>query len=171
MKDAAGFKVYPILLIALLLACTVILASCFGDSSNSSPASLASNTQASAITPVGAPATCLTVNSPSLVKLADRYYQLVDAIDNCGVRDAGPLQITAQIEAGITKLSTNLIGPATIPAHGKAMYSTSRGKTSETNKEIHFLAPSSPSAVITVLVMINGAVQGEWDGQVTIPGF
>ena len=79
MKDAPGFRVYPILLIALLLACTVFLASCFGDSSsNSSPASPASNT----ITPVGAPTTCLTVNSPSLLKLADRFYQLVDVIDH-----------------------------------------------------------------------------------------
>lgn len=171
MKDAPGFKVYPVLLIALLLACTVFLASCFGDdSSNPSLASPASSTQASAITPVGAPATCLTVNSPSLVKLADRFYQLVDVIDNCGGKDLGPLQITVQIDAGTTKQSTNLPGPATIPAHGKAMYSTSGGQTGETNNEIHFLlAPSSSSAVITILVTIKGTVQGEWDGQITIP--
>ena len=169
MKDAPGFRAYPILLIALLLACTVFLASCFGDGDSNSTST--SNTQASAITPIGVPETCLTVNSPSLVKLADGFYQLVDVINNCGGKDAGPLQITAQIDAGTTKQSTNLIGPATISANGKAMYITPRGQTGETNKEIHFLAPSSPSAVVTVLVTIKGAVQGEWDGQVTIPGF
>jgi len=171
LKDAPGFRVYPILLIALLLACTVFLASCFGDGDSNSSSN--SNTQASAITPIGVPKTCLTVNSPSLVKLADRFYQLVDVIDNCGGKEAGPLQITVQIDAGTTKQSMNLIGPTTIPANGKAMYSTFRGQTGETNKEIHFhfLTPSSPSAVVTVLVTIKGAVQGEWDGQVTIPGF
>jgi len=170
LKDAPGFKVHPIFLIALLLACTVFLASCFGDtSSNSSPVSSTSNTLTSAITPIGAQATCLTVNSPSLVKLTDGHYKLVDEIDNCSGKDVGPLKITTQIDAGTTQQSTSLTGPATIPANGKAMYSTFTGQTGGTNKEIHFLSPSSPSAVITVLVMINGAVQGEWDGQVTIP--
>ncbi len=169
LKDAPGFKVHPIFLIALL-ACTVFLASCFGDtSSNPSPASSTSNTLTSAITPIGAQATCLTVNSPSLVKLTDGHYKLVDEIDNCSGKDVGPLKITTQIDAGTTQQSTSLTGPATIPANGKAMYSTFTGQTGGTNKEIHFLSPSSPSAVITVLVMINGAVQGEWDGQVTIP--
>jgi len=167
LKDAPGFKLYPILHITLLLACTVFLTSCFGDGSSNS--SSTTNIQASAITPIGVPAACLTVNSPSLVKLGDGFFQLVDVIYNCGGKDAGPLQITAQIDAGTTKQSTNLIGPATISANGKAIYSTSTKKTSETNKEIHFLAPTSSPADITVLVMIKGAVQGEWDGQVTIP--
>jgi hypothetical protein len=169
LKNIPGFKEHPIFLIALL-ACTVFLASCFGDtSSNSSPTSLASNTQTSAITPIGALATCLTVNSPSLVKLADGHYKLVDEIDNCGGKDAGPLKITTQIDTQTTKQSTNLLGSATIPANGKAMYSMFTGQTGGTNKEIHFLSPSPPSAVVTVLVTINGAIQGEWDGQVTIP--
>ncbi len=170
LKNAPGFKVHPIFLIALL-ACTVFLTSCFGDTnSNPSPASSASNTLTSAITPIGAQATCLTVLSPSLVKLADGHYKLVDEIDNCSGKDVGPLKITTQIDAGTTQQSTSLMGPATIPAHGKAMYSTFTGQTGGTNKEIHFLlSPASPSAVVTVLVMINGAEQGEWDGQVTIP--
>lgn len=170
LKNAPGFKEHPILLIALLLACTVFFASCSGDtSSNSSPTPPASNTQTSAITPIGAVAICLTVNSPSLVKLADGHYKLVDEIDNCSGKDAGPLQITTQIDTQTTKQSTNLMGPATIPAHGKAMYHTFTGQTGGTNKEIHFPSPSSSSALVMVLVTINGAVQGEWDGQVTIP--
>ncbi len=169
MKNIPGFKEHPIFLIALL-ACTVFLASCFGDTwSNPSSASPASNTQSSAITPIGALANCLTVNSPSLVKLADGHYKLVDEIDNCGVKDAGPLKITTQIDTETRKQSTDLLGPATIPAHGKAMYSTFTGQTGGTNKEIYFLSPLSSSAVVTVLVTINGAIQGEWDGQVTIP--
>ena len=48
-------------------------------------------------------------------------------------------------------------------------YHTFTGQTGGTNKEIHFPSLSSPSAIATVLVTINGAVQGEWDGQVTIP--
>ena len=95
----------------------------------------------------------MTVNSPTLVKLGDGFYQLVDVIDNCGGKEAGSLQITVQIDAGTTKQSTNLLGPATIAAHGKAMYRTFRGQTGETNKEIHFiLAPSLSSAIVTVLV-------------------
>jgi hypothetical protein len=170
LKNAPDFKEHPIFLIALLLACTVFFASCSGDtSSSSSPTPPASNTQTSAITPIGALATCLTVNSPSLVKLADGNYKLVDEIDNCSGKDAGPLKITTHIVTKTTKQSTNLMGPATIPAHGKAMYHTFTGQTSRTNKEIHFHFPSSPSAIVTVSVTINGAVQGEWDGQVTIP--
>jgi hypothetical protein len=102
-----------------------------------------------------------------LVKLADGNYELVDEIDNCGGKDSGPLKITTQINTQATKLSTNLMGPATIPANGKAMYHTFTGQTSGTNKEIHF--SPSPSALVTVSVTINGAIQGEWDGQVTIP--
>jgi hypothetical protein len=161
---------HTLFLIALLLACTVFFASCSGDtSSNSSPTPSTSNTQTSAITPIGAQATCLTINPPSLVKLADGNYKLVDEIDNCRGKDAGPLKITTQIDTETTKQSTNLIGPATIPANGKAIYNTFTGQTGGTNKEIHFPSPSSPSAVVTVLVTINGAIQGEWDGQVTIP--
>jgi hypothetical protein len=158
LKNAPGFKQHPIFLIALLLACTVFFASCSGDtSSNSSP--IPSNTQTSAITPIGAQATCLTVHSPSLV----------DEIDNCGGKDAGPLKITTQINTQATKLSTNLMGTAIIPANGKAMYHTFTGQTGGTNKEIHFLSLPSPSVFVTVSVTINGAIQGEWDGQVTIP--
>lgn len=170
LKNAPGFKEHPIFLIALLLACTMFFASCSGDtSSNSSPTSPASNTQTSAITPIGAQATCLSINSPSLVKLADGNYELVDEIDNCGGKDAGPLKITTQINTEKTKQSTNLIGPITIPANRKAMYHTFTGQMVGTNKEVHFLSPSSPSAIVTVLITINGALQGEWDGQVTIP--
>jgi len=168
LKNAPGFKQHPIFLIALLLACTVFFASCSGDtSSNSSP--IPSNTQTSAITPIGALATCLTVHSPSLVKLADGNYELVDEIDNCGGKDAGPLKITTQINTQATKLSTNLMGPATIPANRKAMYHTFTGQTGGTNKEIHFPSLPSPSVFVMVSVTINGVTQGEWDGQVTIP--
>ena len=164
LKNVPGFKEHPILLIALLLACTVFFASCGGNtSSNSSP------TPTSAITPIGAQATCLTVQSPSLVKLADGNYELVDEIANCGGKGAGPLQITTQIDTQTTKLSTNLMGPATILANRKAMYHTFTGQTAGTNKEIHFSSPSSSSAFVMVSVTINGAIQGEWDGQVTIP--
>ncbi len=170
MKNVSGFKEHPIFLIALLLVCTVFFTSCSGDTrSNSSPTPPASNTQTSAITPIGALAFCLTIHSPSLVKLADGQYKLVDEIDNCSGKDAGPLQITTQIDTETTKQSTNLMGPATIPAHGKAMYHTFTGQTGGTNKEIHFLSPSSSSALVTVSVTIKGAAQGEWDGQVTIP--
>jgi len=169
LKNAPDFKEHPIFLIALLLACTVFFASCGGDTSgNSSTTPPASNTQTSALTPIRAQATCLTINSPSLVKLADGNYKLVDGIDNCGRKDAGPLKITAQINTETTKQSTNLMGPATIPANGNAMYQTFTGQTGSTNKEIHFLSASSSSALVTVLVAINGVIQGEWDGQVTI---
>ena len=169
MKNAPGFKQHPLFLIVLLLACTVFFASCSGDSSsNSSPTLPPSHTQASGITPIGAQATCLTVKSPSLVKLADGNYELVDEIDNCGGKDAGPLQITTQINTQTTKLSTNLMGPATIPANGKALYHTFTGQMAGTNKELHFPSHPSPSALVTVSVTINGAVEGEWDGQVTV---
>ncbi len=167
MKEASSFKTYTILLIALMIACTVFLTGCFGDSSDSSSAS---NTPDSAITPIGVPAACLTVHSPSLLKLAGGDYRLVDVIDNCGKKAAGPLKITAQIDAGTTKESTNLFGPTSISASGKAMYGSSEGQKGRTNKEIYFQAPISPSALITILVTINGSMQGEWDGQVTIPG-
>ena len=156
------------MLVTLLLASTVFLTGCFGDGESNS--STISNTHASAITPIGVPATCLTVHSPLLVKLNDGFYQLVDVIDNCGGKIAGPLQITAQIDAGKTKQGIDLVGPTTISANGKAKYSTSSVHTSKPNKEIHFFASTSPSAFITVLVTIKGSMQGEWDGQVTIPG-
>jgi hypothetical protein len=165
LKNAPSFKEHPIFLIALLLACTVFFASCSGDTSGNS----SSNTHTSAIAPIGAQATCLTMNLPSLVKLADGHYKLVDEIDNCSGKDAGPLKITTQIDTKTTKQSTNLMGPATISANGKARYHTFTGQTGGTNKEIHFPSPSPPSAIVTVLATINGAVQGEWDGQVTIP--
>jgi hypothetical protein len=166
MNETITKKEHPLFLIALLLACAMFFASCGGDSSSNSSTS---NTLTSAITPTGAPAACLTIHPPSLVKLADGNYKLVDEIDNCGGKDAGPLKITIQIDTGTTKQSPNLIGPATIPANGKAMYNTFTGQTSGTNKEIHFSSLSSPSAVVTILVTINGALEGEWDGQITIP--
>lgn len=170
MKNAPVFKVHPVFLLALLVTCTVFLASCIGDTgSNSSSAPPASNAQTSAITPIGALATCLTVHSPSLVKLADGNYELMDEVDNCGGKEAGPLKIITQIDAQTTKQSADLLGPATLPAHGKALYHTFSGQTGGTNKELQFRSPSSPSAVVTILVTINGAEQGEWDGQITIP--
>jgi hypothetical protein len=168
LKYVCVYKIHFIFLI--MLACTMIFISCGEDtSSNSSSIPPASNTQASAITPIGAEATCLTINPPSLVKLADGHYKLIDKINNCGGQVAGPLKITIQIDTEPMKHSTNLIGPITIQAHGKAMYQTFTGRTGSTNKELDFLSPASSSAVITVLATIKGAVQGEWDGQVTIP--
>src|SRR5258708_6816730 len=105
LGNAPGFNQHPIFLITLLLACTVFFASCSGDtSSDSSPTPPASNTQTSAITPIGALATCLTIHSPLLVKLADGNYKLVDEIDNCGGKDAGPPLIRTQINKKNTKI-------------------------------------------------------------------
>jgi hypothetical protein len=170
LKNADGFKEHPLFLIALLLACTIFFASC-GDNttSNSSPIPPASNTQASAITPIGAQVTCLTVNAPSLVKLADGNYQVADEIGNCGENNAGPLTLGIQVHTQATKQSMNFLGPATIAAHGKALYRTFAGQAGGANKEIQFPSPSPSSAIVTVVVTINGTVQGEWDGQVTIP--
>ena len=167
MKKAAGFKAHSIFLLTLLLACVIFLAGCIGDSgSNSSPSS---NAQSSPITPVGAPATCLTVHSPSLVKLSDGNYELMDEIDNCGGNAAGPLKVTAQIDVQNTKQqSASLSGLTMIPAHGNALYHTFTGQTGGTNKELQFRS-SSPSAAVTILATINGSEQGEWDGQVAIP--
>jgi hypothetical protein len=170
LKHAPGFKEHPILLIALFLACAVFFASCSGDiSSNASSIAPASKIQTATIIPIGAQATCLTIHSPSLVKLADGQYELVDEIDNCAGKDAGPLKITSQIETETTTQSPKLMGPATILANRKAMYHTFAGQTGGTSQEIHFPSPLASSAVVTVSVTINGAVQGEWDGQVTIP--
>jgi hypothetical protein len=170
LKHAPGFKEHPILLIVLFLACAVFFASCRGDtSSNASSIVPALKIQTAAITPIGAQATCLTIHSPSLVKLADGQYELVDEIDNCAGKDAGPLKITTQIQTETTTQSPKLMGPATILANRKAMYHTFAGQTSDTSKEIHFPSPLAPTAVVTVTVTINGAVQGEWDGQVKIP--
>jgi len=170
LKSAPGFKVHPIFLLALLLTCAVFLASCIGDtSSNSSSTSSASNAQTSAITPVGAVAACLTVHSPSLVKLGDGNYELTDEVNNCGDKEAGPLKVSTQIDTQNTKQSADLLGPATLPAHGKAQYYTFSGQASGTNKELQFRSSASPSAAVTILVTINGAEQGEWDGQLPIP--
>jgi len=155
LKKTFVCKGYPAFLIALLLSCTAFLASCSGDTSSNS----------SAITPIGVPAACLTLNPPSLVKLADGNYKLVDQINNCGGKDAGPLQVTVQID----QQTMNLLGPTTIPANGKATYNTFTGQTAETNKEIHFSSPLPPSTALTVLATINSKVLGEWDGEVTIP--
>ena len=165
-----GFKKHPISLLALLLTCAVLLTSCFGDNgSNSSPASTASNAQATPITPIGATATCLTVHTPSLVKLADGNYELTDEVENCSGNQAGPLKITAQINTQTANQNAGLLGPATLPAHGKELYHSFSGQTDGTNKELRFRSPTSPSAVVTILVTINGSMQGEWDGQVSIP--
>jgi hypothetical protein len=165
LKHAPGFQEHPLLLIALLLACSVWCVSCVGQSS--SPASSPS-TASPPITPIGAQAACLTINPPALLKLADGQYQLVDEIDNCSGKDVGSFQVTTQIETQTTKQSATLTGPATLAAHGKARYHTFTGQMAGTNKEIHFPSHSS-SAVVTVLVTINGALLGEWDGQVPIP--
>jgi hypothetical protein len=156
LKNALRIKKNPLFLIMLLLSCIVFFASCSAGTSNNS------SSTSTAITPIGAPTTCLTINSPSLVKLPDGNYKLVDEIDNCGNKDAGPLKVTVQID----KATMDLLGPATIPAKGKAMYNTFTG---EANKEIHFPSPTPSSANVTILATINGGVQGEWDGQVTIP--
>lgn len=169
MKNIPGFKETPILLIVLLLACAVLLASCSWDiSSNASTTSPASTTQNTSITPIGAQGTCLTLHSPSLVKLADGQYELVVEIDNCAGKDAGPLKITTRIQIETTTQSPKLLGPATILAHRNAMYHTFAGQSGGTSKEIHFPVPSPSSTVVTVSVTINGAIQGEWDGQVAI---
>jgi hypothetical protein len=169
LKNAPGSKVRPFFLIALLLALTLFGASCGDDTTSNSSPPPASNTQASDLTPIGAQATCLTVNTPFLVKLTDGNYQLADEVDNCGAKDAGPLKIVIQVNTQTTKQSAHLLGPATIGARGKALYRTSTGQGDGTNKEIHFPPPSPSSTIVTVLVTINSTVQGEWDGQVTIP--
>src|SRR5450759_802463 len=56
LKNAPGFKDYPIFLITLLLACTVFIVSCSGDTNSNS-----SSTSPAPITPIGAQATCLTL--------------------------------------------------------------------------------------------------------------
>jgi hypothetical protein len=155
LKNILGFKEHSIFLIALLLSCTVFVASCSGDTSSNS----------SAITPIGTQTTCLTIHPPSLAKLADGNYKLVDKIDNCKSKDAGPLKITVQIDTA----TMNLLGPTTIPAKGKATYNTFTGQKDEKNKEIQFSSPLPSSAAVTILATINSSVQGEWDGQVTIP--
>jgi hypothetical protein len=171
LKNAPGIEKYSLFLIVPLLACSVFFAGCSGDSgSTSSPTLPVSNAQTSVVTAVGASAVCLTIYPPSLRKLADGNYRLVDEIDNCGGKDAGPLKVTTRIDTATTKQSANLLGPATLAAHGKAQYTTFTGQTGGTNKEIRFPAPrSAPSAVVTLLATINGVLAGEWDGQVTIP--
>jgi hypothetical protein len=165
LKGVSVFKTYYIVLIVLMIACAMLLASCFGDSDSSS----SSNSQASSITPIGVPPTCLTVHPPLLLKLADGQYKLVEEINNCGGKVAGPLDVTAQIAMGKTTQNANLAGPAMIVANNKAIYSSSGGQKNEMSKELHFIAPISSSALVTVLVTMKGSVQGEWDGQVTVP--
>jgi len=157
LKNISGFKEYHMLLVLLLLSCAIFFAGCSGDTSSS-----AASTQAPLITPIGAPAVCLTINSPSLLKLADGNYKLGDEIVNCGAKAAGTLRVTLHIDTQ----TINLLGPATIPAKGKAMYSTF---SSQTGKEIHFPSRSSSSALVTIFATINSSTQGEWDGEVTIP--
>jgi hypothetical protein len=166
LKDASGFKIYSIWLIALLLACSIFLTSCFGDDNSNSTIS---STQDSPITPIGVPATCLTVHSPTLLKLSDGHYQLIDEINNCAGKEAGPLKVAAQITAGTTMHSVSLFGTSVISPNGKALYRTYSGKPDSKDKEIDFLSPASSPADVIVLVTLNGTQQGEWDGQVTIP--
>ncbi len=167
MKNASDFKRYSIWFIALLFGCSIFLTSCFGNDSGNSNTS---STQFSAITPIGAPATCLTLHPPTLVKLPDGHYKLVEEINNCGGKTAGPLDVTAQITTATTMQNANLLGPALIVANSQAIYSSSGGQKNEMSKELHFIAPVSSSVLVTVLVTMKGSVQGEWDGQVTIPG-
>jgi hypothetical protein len=170
LKNATGFKDHSYFLSALLLACILFFAGCGDDTaSNASPLPLASKTPASAITPIGAQVTCLTVNAPFLEKLPGGHYQLEDEIENCGAKNAGPLKIVIQVETQTTKQSADLLGPATIAARGKGLYRTVAGQESGTHKGIHFPSPSPSTAIVTVLVTINSTVQGEWDGQITIP--
>lgn len=164
MNQSISKRHYSLFFFAMVLICTICFAGCGGDSSNSSSTS----SQTAPITPTGSLPTCLTVHPPTMVKLADGNYQLEDEIDNCGGEDAGPLTISAQIDAGTVQQRTNLTGLATIPAHGKATYHSFTRQTNGTNKELHFPAPST-SASVTISVMLDGALQGEWDGQVTIP--
>ena len=166
MKSIAGCKVHSLFLFTLLLACTVYLAGCIGDTGSGSSSS--SNTQASAITPIGVLPTCLTVHPPSLMKLADGNYELIDEIENCGGNEAGPLKIAAQVDTQNTKQSVDLTGPTMLPAHGNSLYHTFSSQAGGTNKEVQFRSTSS-SAAVTILVTINGSEQGEWDGQVAIP--
>jgi hypothetical protein len=165
LKGVSGFKTYYIVLIVSMIACAMLLASCFGDSNSDS----SSNSNTQAITPIGVPSTCLTVHPPVLVKLTDGQYKLIEEINNCGGKVAGPLDVTAQIAMGKTTQKANLVGPATIVANSKAIYSSSGGQKNEMSKELHFIAPVSSSALVTVLVTMKGSVQGEWDGQVTVP--
>jgi len=58
------------------------------------------------------------------------------------------------------------LGPATIPAKGKAVYTTF---SSQAGKEIHFPSRSSSSATVIIFATVNSSMQGEWDGEVTIP--
>jgi hypothetical protein len=158
LKNKSGSKKYLALFVLLLLFCAVFCESCGGDAGANS--SSTSSAQA-AFTPIGQPATCLTVKSPSLLKLADGNYKLGDEIDNCGGKPAGSLKVTLQINTQ----TINLLGPTTIPAKGKATYSS---LSSPTSKEIHFPSHSS-STVVTILATSNSSMQGEWDGEVTIP--
>jgi hypothetical protein len=146
------------LFVLLLLSCAVFFASCGGDAGANSSSTSGAQVP---LTPIGKPSTCLTVKSPSLLKLADGNYKLGDEIDNCGGNPAGTLKVTLQINAQ----TIDLLGPATIPAKGKATYSTF---SSPAAKELHFPSSSS-STVVTILATINSSVQGEWDGEVTIP--
>ncbi len=158
LKHKTGSRKYLMLFALLLLPCAVFFTSCGGDAGANS--SSTSSAQA-AFTPIGQPATCLTVKSPSLLKLADGNYKLGDEIDNCGGKPAGSLKVTLQINTQ----TINLLGPTTIPAKGKATYSTF---SSPAAKELHFPSSSS-SAVVTILATSNSSMQGEWDGAVTIP--
>ncbi len=147
LNNASGFKIYSIRFVVLLFACSLFLTSCFvADNSNSA----ASNTQYSAITPVGVPATCLTVHPPLLAKLTDGYYKLVEVINNCGGKMAGPLDVTAQITTGTMAQNANIMGPVMIVANSKAIYSSSGGQKSQVNKELHFISPVSSTVLVAV---------------------
>ena len=165
LKNVSRIKIYSILYAALLLTSCLSLASCFGDSSNTT----ASNTQDSAITPIGVPATCLTVHPPALVKLSDGHYKLIDEINNCGAKDAGPLDVTVQIIAGSATHNASFVGPSGIPANGKALYQTYVGRATSQEKEIDYPSPVASPANVMISVTFNKVVQGEWDGQVAIP--
>jgi hypothetical protein len=155
LKNIPGFKAYHLFLVLLLSFLITLLAACGEDTGTSSTA-MTSPSHVVVITPIGAQPVCLTVDMPSLSKLADGNYSLKEEIDNCGGKDANPLKVTLQI--GTQTL--NLLGPASLPAKGKAMYNS---------QKLHFTGHPSSSATVTILATINSSVQGEWDGQITIP--
>lgn len=155
MKNIPGFKSYHLFFVILLLFFITFLAGC-GEDTGASSSNTTSASHVVVITPVGAQPVCLTVNTPSLSKLAGGNYNLKEEIDNCGGKDAGPLKVTLQI--GTQTL--NLLGPATLPAKEKTMYNS---------QKLHLTTHSSSSVTATILVTINSSVQGEWDGEVTMP--
>jgi hypothetical protein len=164
LKNAPDSKKYKVFLAIILLFCITFLAGC-GDDTGATSSQTTATTPTAAITPVGAQPVCLTVNSPSLVKLADGTYNLQDEIDNCGNNDAGPLKVTLQI----SNQTLNLLGPVTLAAKGKTTYNAFSNQAGGTGNKIHLTSQASSSVTVTILATINNNVQGEWDGEVKLP--